>query len=421
MLSGSSSELYGAHTGLISKWRPQHERNCDRSRTYSRSCPGCTDGVGDGGIAFGGDSILNPDMRSRFRGCLVGGAVGDALGAPVEFMNQREIVQRFGQSGIRDYVPAYGRLGAITDDTQMTLFTAEGMLRTYVRGCMRGLSTFTGVTDHAYLRWLETQGYKSPIDIGHDGWLWDQKSLHSARAPGRTCLSALKSKRGFGDSATNDSKGCGGVMRVAPVGLYGWHRRAEGGAASEFFTVASEISGLTHGHPTGQWPAGVFALLVMRCLDGVPVVEALKEATGILKTKERHEETLNAIQVAVGLAESGLPPGAEQVEKLGGGWIAEEALAISLYCVLVAKDFEHGIALAVNHGGDSDSTGAIAGNLLGAMLGVEAIPERWRMPLELSDVVETVADDLLDYPTWNIGEYVTDGDNERIWARYPGW
>lgn len=364
---------------------------------------------------------MNPDMRSRFQGCLIGGAVGDALGAPVEFMSHGEIIRKFGPDGIKDYVPAYGKSGAITDDTQMTLFTAEGMLRAYVRGSMRGLSTFTGVTDHAYLRWLETQGYKAPIDIGRDGWLWEQKALHSARAPGRTCLSALKSKRSFGDPASNDSKGCGGVMRVAPVGLYAWHRRMEDGIASDFFTVASEISGLTHGHPTGQWPAGVLALLVMRCLDGIPLVDSLNEAKDILKTKDRYQETLNAIQMAEGLAASGLTPGSEQIEKLGGGWIAEEALAISLYCSLVAEEFEHGIALAVNHGGDSDSTGAIAGNLLGAMLGVEAIPERWRRQLELFDVIEQVADDLHDYPTWNIGEYVSEGDNDRIWARYPGW
>ena len=364
---------------------------------------------------------MNPDMRSRFQGCLIGGAVGDALGAPVEFMNYGEIVRKFGPDGIKDYVPAYGKTGAITDDTQMTLFTAEGMLRAYVRGCMRGLSTFAGVTDHAYLRWLETQGYKSPIEIGRDGWLWEQKALHSSRAPGRTCISALKSKRSFGDAATNDSKGCGGVMRVAPVGLYAWHRRAEEGSAIEFFNVASDISGLTHGHPTGQWPAGVLALLLMRCLDGIPLTDSLKEAKEILKTKGRYQETLNAIQVAEGLATSGLPPGAEQVEKLGGGWIAEEALAISIYCALVAKDFEEGIGLAVNHSGDSDSTGAIVGNLLGAQMGIDVIPDRWKSQIELHDVIEQVADDLYDYPTWNIGEYVTDGDNERVWSRYPGW
>lgn len=364
---------------------------------------------------------MTQEIRNRFRGCLIGGAVGDALGAPVEFMAYQEIVRTFGANGIQDYVPAYGRIGAITDDTQMTLFTAEGMLRTYVRGCIRGISTFTGVTGHAYLRWLETQGYKAQMEIGHDGWLWEQNALHSARAPGRTCISTLQSTYVFGAPAINSSKGCGGVMRVAPVGLFAWNRRDHETVAEEFFSIAAKLAGLTHGYPTGQWPAGVLAVLILRSVEGVPLLESLKEAKAILKTKDSHQETLNTILMAEALAASGQAPGAAQIEKLGGGWVAEEALAISIYCALMATDFEHGISLAVNHGGDSDSTGAITGNLLGATLGLDAIPDRWRKPLELADVIEQVADDLFDFPTWEIGDYTSGRDHERILRRYPGW
>lgn len=285
---------------------------------------------------------------------------------------------------------------------------------------MCGITTCTGITDHAYLRWLETQGYQASIKFGRNGWLWEQKALHSPRAPGRTCITALKSKRGLGKAAVNHSKGCGGVMRVAPVGLYAWHRLPGDETANGLFTRASEIAGLTHGHPTGQWPAGVLAVLVMRCLDGVPLAESLQEAKSILKGMDKHQETLNAIMMAEALAASGQPPGAAQVEKLGGGWIAEEALAISLYCALVATDSEQGVTLAVNHGGDSDSTGAITGNLLGVLLGVDAIPERWRTSLELVDVIEQVAEDLFDCPSWNIGEHESAGDTKGVLARYPG-
>jgi ADP-ribosylglycohydrolase len=335
-------------------------------------------------------------------------------------MRYGEIVRRHGTDGIRNYVPAYGVTGAITDDTQMTLFTAEGLLRAHVRGSKRGLTPYPGVTDHAYLRWLETQGIRSPIEIGRDGWLWDVKELHHSRAPGRTCLGALETKRGFGEPANNDSKGCGGVMRVAPVGLFAWHNRNADNCAAKTFDLASEIAGLTHGHPSGQWPAGVLALLVMRSLEGVSFRDALIEAKAILRTKSRHQETLNAILMAEALAASGNHPSASEVEKLGGGWVAEEALAIGLYCVLVAEDFEHGVALAVNHGGDSDSTGSIVGNLLGAMMGEDAIPGRWRKPLELAETISTIAEDLHDFPNWKIGEDVDGGDDERILARYPG-
>jgi ADP-ribosylglycohydrolase len=179
----------------------------------------------------------------RFRGCLLGGAIGDALGAPVEFMTRKDIVGRFGSGGIRDFVPAYGVTGAITDDTQMSLFTAEGLLRAHVRGCLRGISIFAGVTGHAYLRWLETQGLRSPLEISRDGWLWGIRALHHRRAPGNTCVSALGAKRHFGEPARNNSKGCGGVMRVAPVGLYMWRAPDRTEIARRTFDLAVELAG----------------------------------------------------------------------------------------------------------------------------------------------------------------------------------
>ena len=369
-------------------------------------------------------------MRKRFRGCLIGGAVGDALGGPVEFMSHAQIVREFGPEGIRDYVPAYGRQGAITDDTQMTLFTAEGMLRAYVRGRLGGPSTFEDVTDHAYQRWLLTQNHKSLVrDVVCDGWLWTHTDLHHQRAPGLTCLAALETKEHIGEMATNDSKGCGGVMRVAPVGMFAWHERNREAVFDTYFDMGCNLAGLTHGHPTGILTAGVFAVVILRILAGSSMAVAVHDTQ---KTLENHQkrfaehpavgETGLAIAQAVELASSSAEPSAEQIAKLGQGWVAEEALAISIYCALVANDFEHGITLAVNHSGDSDSTGAITGNLLGAALGIDAIPERWTSTLELKGVTASMADDLYDYPSWKIGEHDVDDDNDnsRINARYPG-
>jgi ADP-ribosylglycohydrolase len=84
---------------------------------------------------------MDMNRLERIKGCLLGGAVGDALGAPVEFLEWSVIEARFGPQGIIDFVPAYGITGAITDDTQMMLFTAEGLIRAYVRGSSRGVAT----------------------------------------------------------------------------------------------------------------------------------------------------------------------------------------------------------------------------------------------------------------------------------------
>src|SRR5215471_13633198 len=126
-----------------------------------------------------------------FTGCLL----GDAVGAPVEFHSIHLIRDKYGSAGITDYVAAYGRRGAITDDTQMTLFTAEGLLRAIARRRHKGACHPASVIQHAYIRWLRTQGVRrqSPFSQDEmDGWLIGVKDLHSGRAPGATCLSALR-------------------------------------------------------------------------------------------------------------------------------------------------------------------------------------------------------------------------------------
>jgi ADP-ribosylglycohydrolase/protein-tyrosine phosphatase len=361
-------------------------------------------------------------MLSRIRGCLLGGAVGDALGAPVEFLSLGEIRAKFGPDGVREYAPAYGRLGAITDDTQMTLFTAEGLLRAEVRGSLKGICHPPSVVHHAYIRWLATQGVtpKATVAQGQapekwpDGWLVRQRQLWSQRAPGNTCLSALSSAVSLGELPTNDSKGCGTVMRVAPVGML--CSRSDSDRPWSAFEMGVDVSRLTHGHRSGCLAGGFFAELIACALvlDARPLRTAISAVREVLRRQDDHEEVLRAVDQAVGLADTAGESTPERIESLGAGWVAEEALAIALYAALVARDFEHGVRLAVNHGGDSDSTGSLVGNLLGALWGLEAIPQRWLDELELRDVIDEMARDVAKLRG---GQF----DAEKEKARYPGW
>lgn len=353
-------------------------------------------------------------VHSRVRGCLLGGAVGDALGAPVEFLSLAEIRQRFGPAGIRDYALAYGRIGAITDDTQMTLFTAEGLLRAWVRGTLKGLCHPPGVIHHAYLRWLLTQRAhpRNPsVEIGKDGWLFSLEALHEQRAPGNTCLSALRDSQSFGAPAVarNSSKGCGGVMRVAPVGLFAPGTDGDDGV----FGLAADAAALTHGDPSGYLAAGYLAVAVAALLRGIPLPGALDAAEAQLRLRDGHREVAEAVAAARALAAQGRPV-PEQIEALGGGWVAEEALAIAVCCASVARDFEDGVILAANHSGDSDSTAAITGNLLGALLGEDAVLPHWLERLELREEISRLADDLHAAASGGL-------DAEAAWDRYPGW
>lgn len=345
-----------------------------------------------------------------FQGCLIGGAVGDALGAAIEFDSIQTIRRKFGEQGLTDYAPAYGRIGAITDDTQMTLFTAEGLLRANTRYNHKGICSPPKVVYHAYLRWLETQGVKLSDETikscvyDTQSWLRDLPELNTRRAPGNSCLSALQSRKmGTIEEPINNSKGCGGVMRVAPIGLI----------AVDAFGLASEAAAITHGHPTGYLSAGVLTLVIKRIINGDGLTEAVKHAVyKILPQHANFEETFVACDKAVKLAgDRSMPPSAETIEMLGAGWIAEEALAISIYCSLACEsDFTKAVLLAVNHSGDSDSTGAITGNILGALHGTAAIPERWLARLELKETIFEIAEYL----------FVEFQTGDEWWNKYPG-
>jgi ADP-ribosyl-[dinitrogen reductase] hydrolase len=361
--------------------------------------------------------------RNLYRGCLLGGAVGDALGAPVEFMSDEEIFDRFGAGGIRNFAPAYGRIGAITDDTQMTLFTAEGVLRGFLRERAKGLCHPAGVIAYAYLRWLNTQGERHPKHRDClDGWLITNTELFARRGPGNTCLSALRALREVGQRAKNNSKGCGGVMRVAPVGMLFAALSPSGSRESirSCFEIACDAAAITHGHPTGQLSSGAMALIVMGLLIGHPLRESVREALAVVRERPGHSETVEAIEKALRLADEA-PGDPRSVRRLGEGWVAEEALAIGLYCALGAASFRAGVELAVNHGGDSDSTGSIAGQLLGAIHGVKAIPRRWLEELELSGVLRAVADDLGSVTQWRLDDSEADAEESFYWARFPAW
>lgn len=290
----------------------------------------------------------------QIRGCLFGLAIGDALGAAVEFDSLSAIKLKFGADGITD-LHRWGGFpaGFYTDDTQMTLSTVEGMLAAHRRGQETGVFDWTGMVHRAYLRWLETQN-----------------DPHQRRAPGNTCLSALRSgKIGTPEEPINHSKGCGGVMRTAPVGLVF--------PPTDAFDHGVAFAAITHGHPSGYLSAGYMAELIAHLVAGRPLAEAVTRTTAHLITYPEHEETLAQVEQAQQSNLEGRPVEAA-IRGLGEGWVGEEALGIALFCALrFADDYRAGVTAAANHDGDTDSTASMAGAILGTLLGIDAIPHDW--------------------------------------------
>ncbi|MEV6035913.1 ADP-ribosylglycohydrolase family protein [Nonomuraea sp. NPDC052116] len=347
------------------------------------------------------------DVRDRVRGCLLGGAIGDALGSPIEFQSWREIRREHGAEGITGYVTTWrGRSGLITDDTQMTLFTVEGLLRARAGHAGGPPTPYPEVVEpvrQAYLRWLDTQNHQAPppADRPHrTGRLREETWLYSRRAPGNACLSGLRqqfpgpSPLGVPGPVNPDSKGCGTVMRSAPFGLVALSGTA-GPDPREAFEVAAACAQITHGHPTGYLAAGAFAAITACLVAGEALEPAVHRALDLLAAYPAHDETSAALRAAVALAAAGGAHSPERVESLGGAWVAEEALAIGVYCALAEPSVERALLLSVNHSGDSDSTGSVCGNLLGALHGTGVLPAAWLRPLEGRDTIERLAAELV--------------------------
>ena len=347
----------------------------------------------------------NNKLRDRIRGSLIGGAIGDALGYPVEFIYSYSDIQRkYGSNGITrldtsQWWPEEGDgqgKAVISDDTQMTLFTACGLLN-----AQAAHAPVLPSICKAYIEWLLTQTGKKKR--GYDQcWIREVPELNARRAPGNTCITSLNNiLRGV--DPINNSKGCGGVMRIAPIPLYG--ATAGRMAIQEVCKLAADASELTHQHPLGYIPSALVAYIIYKLAqDETPSRESYKDyihegldllAQMYSQQQDEVKPFADLVSKAVALAASPADDVTNIEQHLGGGWVADETAAIAIYCTLRHFDnFEQAMIAAVNHAGDSDSTGAVAGNILGAAIGYEAIPQHFKDDVELHDVILHVADDL---------------------------
>lgn len=348
----------------------------------------------------------NNKYLDEFRGCMLGGAIGDALGYPLEGMRAREIFEKYGEEGIKGYSLTRNGKALISANTQMALFTATGLLMGKTRGCMRGIiGSPWGYADFAYGTWYRMQKGLELRDYEYS-WLRDVPEMGESRAPGNACLSAIaENKHGSPEKPVNNSKGCGAVTRVAPVGLYFNRLQLREKPGDEAYWIdavwanAARIAALTHGHELGWMPAAAFAHIINRlCFTGKYLDGIIRETLDMLREfygDGRHVSSLaSKISLARELARNG-EPDLDNIGQLGAGWVAEEALAIAVYCSLRHEDdFSKAVCAAVNHDGDSDATGALTGNIMGTLYGYDAIPDVWKENLELKDVILEVADDL---------------------------
>ena len=344
-----------------------------------------------------------PTVQEKIQGCLYGGAAGDALGYPVEFMSLDEIRAKYGPEGIRYYDLKNGR-APFSDDTQMLLFTLEGIymwqakLLKHHDGAMLKNTLY-----EAYRDWYFTQENDTPRKEKHKPRtrLYLLESMHRRRGPGFTCIRALRMKKpGSIGNPYNDSKGNGGVMRVAPIGFM-FPREEHSGAEflKEVIRLGAESAALTHGHPLGFISAGMMAGLINECVYGKSddlremILCALNNTHAVFGTIPSLSELTGLIVKAMALAgENG--DAVDHIAQLGhNSACAESTMAIAIYCALrYQDDFDQAIRTAVNFDGDSDTVAAVTGNILGAWKGINCIDRKWIAPLHLDEYLKALND-----------------------------
>lgn len=339
----------------------------------------------------------------RITGCLVGGAVGDALGYPIEFWEYSQIQKTYGKEGVTSYIMPRG-IAEISDDTQMTLYTACGLLNGYSNGVTMKASAEMSQKYiwEACEEWYNLQTIVNPQVENALCFISYLRSMQAWRAPGMTCMSALRDEKpGSLAWHVNDSKGCGGIMRVAPIALL----NDSDVTVEERVHLGAEVAALTHGHSLGFISAGMMVYLLSEIVYPTHNWNSLSEIVHYVSEKikmmygkqyARTKYLLALVQHAVELATGNLHASdVEAITILGEGKVAEETIAIAIYCCLkYPDDFKKAIVASVNHGGDSDSTGSVTGNILGAWLGYEAIPYDFKEHLEEIDTIKEIGNKL---------------------------
>ncbi len=348
--------------------------------------------------------------RVAYVDIMLAGAAGDAIGYATELLTVNEIREQFGPHGLRAPIPSdpQNESCLISDDTQMTIFTINGI----GWAIQREEDIINGLY-RAYMRWYYMQTGEEPR-YGQKSWLKKQKHeiknlardkrLMAHRRPDPACLDALKEPADRSiEEPINKSKGCSGLMRVAPVGMY------LRGNPEEAFVKGCESAAITDGHPIAYTAAGAMAACMALLCEGHSLRRTIRTVKKILRTAKADQYVYDAIEAAERQAEvvRKLRPEAREkgdwwyyikgMRELGKGFRADEALAIALCCALAYTGSRYAVLAAANHDGNTCTSASLCGQLTAADTKHNKIPSVWTENLECEDTIRTLALQLESY------------------------
>ena len=339
---------------------------------------------------------MNPIILDKVRGCMLGGAVGDALGYPVMNLNIDDIRKEHGENGISEYLLDENGKAGISDITQLSLFTANGILAGKTKACKIGTEgPDVATVCQAYKDWVKTQESDNTNE-SHTTWLYNIENLHSRRHSLESGIDIFKGDFGSVEKPEKLGMDFGAITRIAPVGLY---FKEENMQIEEIDVFAANVAASTHGYDAAYISAAILAHIINKVTyTEMTLKEAVSDAMNTVKRlcgyKPHVESVMEGLSIAVSLAGDDIDD-KEAVSEIGIGNSADEVLAAAIYFSLkYEEDFEKAIHAAVNNDGKSGAIASVTGNILGAYLGARAIPEKYLEKLELRHIIQIIAEDL---------------------------
>ena len=332
-------------------------------------------------------------VLSRIRGSLLGGACGDALGYPVEHKTIDAIRELYGETGLREMETCNG-VAMVTDDTQMTIYTAQGLLYAGKKHCDYG-NTVREV-HKSYLHWIASLLPAEDVLSRYESMypreeLERNELLENGANPGldkkmcrggSTFRALLSGKLYSVSNPADEGVRCGTTMRSAPVAIYCYKN------PSLAFRLGRDCAAITHGYASAYLAAGVMCMVIARLINGSEMEEAIEESLDYLKTQKDGEELYAVLRKGVDLSRHPSEKPLDDIQTIGLGWRADENLAIAFYCCLrFGRDVKSALLACVNHSGDSDSVAAVCGNMLGAYVGEEGLPSEFVESIQFKELL----------------------------------
>lgn len=362
----------------------------------------------------------------KFEGAIMGSAIGDAFGYPLMKMDFDEICGTFEKKGAMELaISRKTKTALFTEATQMSLFTADGILWAQNEHMADENAAVANYVFYSYQMWLYMQ--TKTIAGPEYEWLFDKKqnpnisSLLKSKGLGRSrrlndsnidaLLDAKDNNYGTLNKKVNDNTDAGAVKRVVSVGLF------YGKSPDMAFRMGCDIGAITHSHPDGYLPCGVYAAIVAELMTDKSVDDAVNNAMALLAAYPNNENTYNMLQSAIDLAANEDVDPQDGVNELGDGFSAVSCLAIAVYSAIVHQtNYRFAIELSANHDGDSAACGAITGGILGVWYGRKKLPKQWIKKMQYQELLETVADVLFENSPYSRTSYLghdkTDKDDD---------